>query len=130
MKMLLFYIFIIISTNTYAQKFKRVGYTFNNFDLLTKGIKTGIKELKFKNQHHKVIRFLNWKLVSIAGDIYYNNEPFPYSIIATGNKSSDTIHLNIVDQNIRYGKKKPFICRKNQTVFLITNGMYVYELVE
>ena len=130
MKILLFYISIIISINTYAQKFKPVGYSYKKADLLTKGVQTGIKELEFKNQHHKVIRFFNWKIVSIAGDIYYNNEPFPYSIIATGNKSSDTIHLNIVDQNIRYGKKKPFVCRKNQSVFLITSGMYVYELVE
>ena len=78
--------------NIYAQKFKRICYSFNKVDLLTKGVQTGIK--------------------------------------ATGNKSSDTIHLNIVDQNIRYGKKKPFVCRKNQSVFLITSGMYVYELVE
>lgn len=130
MKMLLFYISTLISMNIYAQKFKRIGYSFNKVDLLTKGVQTGIKELEFKNQHHKVIRFLNWKIVSITGDIYYNNEPFPYSIIATGKKSSDTIRLNIVDQNIRYGKKKPFVCRKNQSVFLITSGMYVYELVE
>jgi hypothetical protein len=127
---LLLSLLIMSYFNLSAQEFKSIGYYLNNDSYLVKGLQTGVKELEFKNQNNKVRYFLKWKKVIVDTDVFYNGEFDPYYLIAIGDKSSDTVVLKFHNKYEYKQKRKRTICKRKFSIFLIKNGMYIYELKE
>jgi hypothetical protein len=116
--------------NLSAQEFQSIGYYLKNDSYLVKGVQTGVKELEYKNQNNKVRYFFKWKKVIIDTDVFYNGEFDPYYLIAIGDKSTNPIVLKFINKYDYKPQKRKIVCKRRFSIFLIKNGMYIYELME